>query len=69
LCFFFGADICGFTTVAKSVEPHEIMEWLNILFSRLDGLTGQFKVHKVRKAQYLIKKASYASTEDSILHR
>ncbi|KAF5834574.1 hypothetical protein DUNSADRAFT_8699 [Dunaliella salina] len=43
-------DICGFTSLSMSNEPHEVMEMLNALFSRVDKLTDKYKVHKVETA-------------------
>ncbi len=46
------ADIVGFTSWAKDVEPRDVMVLLNTLFSSLDRLTDQFKVHKVKLPHY-----------------
>ncbi|KAF5829774.1 nucleotide cyclase [Dunaliella salina] len=43
-------DICGFTSMSKAVEPHKVLEMLNTLFSAVDKLTDEYKVHKVETA-------------------
>ena len=40
-------DIVGFTPLAKSVHPQEVMHMLNELFSEFDALCNEFGVYKV----------------------
>eukprot|EP00056_Hartaetosiga_gracilis_P011854 m.183298 g.183298 ORF g.183298 m.183298 type:complete len:996 (-) comp13592_c0_seq21:982-3969(-) len=41
------SDICGFTNLSASVEPTEIMDMLNELFSKYDALCEKHGVYKV----------------------
>ena len=41
------ADICGFTSMSKEVEPAEVMHFLNTLYSRYDQLLDTWGVYKV----------------------
>jgi len=43
-------DIVGFTSMCKSVEPVDVMVFLNTLFSLFDQLTDIYGVHKVETA-------------------
>ncbi|KAF5837932.1 adenylate and guanylate cyclase catalytic domain-containing protein [Dunaliella salina] len=59
-------DICGYTTMAKNVEPQEIMVLLNTFFSILDRLTDQFRVTKVETAGdcYIVSSGVLSSNLD-----
>jgi len=43
-------DVCGFTAMAKEVEPVQVMVFLNTLFSHFDELVDIHGVHKVETA-------------------
>ena len=42
------ADIVGFTNMASSVTPLELVERLNRIFSSFDQLTSQYKLEKIK---------------------
>ena len=41
------ADIVGFTDMCSAATPYEVMCFLNLLYSRFDGLVDIYKVYKV----------------------
>ncbi len=41
------ADIVGYTTLARSLEPEAVMAMLHSLFSRYDDMLGPLNVYKV----------------------
>ena len=41
-------DIVGFTTMSKEVQPVQVMEFLNSLFTRFDDLLDQYDAYKVK---------------------
>ena len=41
-------DIVGFTSMSKEVAPQMVMEFLNDLFSKFDGICDKYNVYKVR---------------------
>ena len=41
------ADIVGFTSMCRKVEPEDVMGMLNDLYLRFDALTTQHDVYKV----------------------
>ena len=41
------ADIVGFTSMSKEVDPAEVMHFLNTLYSRYDQLLDEWGVYKV----------------------
>lgn len=43
-------DIVGFTSMADTVSPIKVMQFINEIFSMIDCLTKRFKVHKVETA-------------------
>ena len=42
------ADAVGFTPLSESMEPEEMVEMLNNIFSHFDGLVDQYRVEKIR---------------------
>lgn len=41
-------DMVGFTSFAKDVNPREVVQLLNTVFSKIDRLTGQFGLEKIK---------------------
>jgi len=41
-------DIVGFTPLAQSISPSELVEMLNKLFSRIDGFAENYNVEKIK---------------------
>jgi class 3 adenylate cyclase len=42
------SDIVGFTPLAESLSPEEMVEWLNDIYSAVDGLVMEHGVEKIR---------------------
>ncbi len=42
------ADIVGFTPMSKELEPHEVVSFLNVVFSKLDALADRHGLEKIK---------------------
>lgn len=42
------ADICGFTSLASTLTPLEVVQMLNDLFSRFDDLVEKYQLNKIK---------------------
>jgi class 3 adenylate cyclase len=41
------SDIVGFTTMSSTLHPEQVMDFLNVLFSKFDSLCDKYDVYKV----------------------
>jgi class 3 adenylate cyclase len=42
------ADIVGFTELASRIDPHELVEILNLVFSEIDGVIEDYSIEKIK---------------------
>jgi len=61
------SDLCGFTKIAASLKPTEVVKFISELFGRFDQLTDKFGVYKVETVgdAYIGGQAEYPLTEEN----